>query len=54
VGISLTYEEKIAVLDLGGDENRFSPSFLDEFDAHLDDVVGAGAQGLVTGRRSPR
>ena len=36
MGISLTYDEKVAVLDLGGDENRFSPSFLDEFDAHLD------------------
>jgi enoyl-CoA hydratase/carnithine racemase len=48
VAISLTYEEKIAILDLGDDENRFSPGFLDEFDAHLDDVVGAGAQGLVT------
>jgi enoyl-CoA hydratase/carnithine racemase len=48
VGISLTYEEKIAILDLGADENRFSPGFLDEIDAHLDDVVGAGAQGLVT------
>jgi enoyl-CoA hydratase/carnithine racemase len=46
--ISLTYDDKIAVLDLGADENRFSPGFLDEIDAHLDDVVGAGAQGLVT------
>ncbi len=46
--ISLTYEEKIAVLDLGADENRFSPDFLDEIDARLDEVVGAGAQGLVT------
>ena len=48
MGISLTYQEKIAILDLGADENRFSPGFLDEIDAHLDDVVGAGAQGLVT------
>ena len=48
MGISLTYEEKIAVLDLGDDENRFSPGFLDEFDSYLDDIVGAGAQGLVT------
>ena len=46
--ISLTYDEKIAVLDLGADENRFSPGFLDEIDAHLDEVVGSGAQGLVT------
>jgi enoyl-CoA hydratase/carnithine racemase len=48
VAINLTYEEKIAILDLGDDENRFSPGFLDEFDARLDEVVGAGAQGLVT------
>jgi enoyl-CoA hydratase/carnithine racemase len=48
VAINLTYEEKIAILDLGDDENRFSPGFLDEFDAHLNEVVGAGAQGLVT------
>ena len=46
--ISLTYQEKIAVLDLGDDENRFSPDFLDEINARLDEVVGAGAQGLVT------
>jgi enoyl-CoA hydratase/carnithine racemase len=48
VGISLTYEEKIAVLDLGDDENRFSPEFLDEIHARLDEVVGTGAHGLVT------
>jgi enoyl-CoA hydratase/carnithine racemase len=48
VTINLTYEEKIAILDLGADENRFSPGFLDEFDAHLDEIIGAGAQGLVT------
>jgi enoyl-CoA hydratase/carnithine racemase len=48
VGLSLSYEDKIAVLDLGDDENRFSPGFLDEMDARLDEVVGAGAQGLVT------
>jgi enoyl-CoA hydratase/carnithine racemase len=46
--ISLTYEEKIAILDLGDDENRFSPGFLDEIDAHLDEIVAGGAHGLVT------
>ena len=45
--ISLTYDEKIAILDLGDDENRFSPSFLDDIDAQLDDIV-ASAHGLVT------
>jgi enoyl-CoA hydratase/carnithine racemase len=48
VTISLTHEEKVAVLDLGADENRFSPDFLDEIDARLDEIVRAGAQGLVT------
>jgi enoyl-CoA hydratase/carnithine racemase len=48
VTINLTYEDKIAVLDLGDDENRFSPAFLDEIDAHLDEILGGGAQGLVT------
>src|SRR5271155_5923714 len=48
MGLSLTYEEKIAILDLGDDENRFSPEFLDEIDALLDELVGSGAQGLVT------
>lgn len=46
--ISLTYDEKIAILDLGDDENRFSPSFLDDIDAQLDDIVASGAHGLVT------
>jgi enoyl-CoA hydratase/carnithine racemase len=48
VATTLIYEEKIAVLDLGDTENRFSPEFLDEIDAHLDEVVGTGAHGLVT------
>ncbi len=48
MGISLDYDDKIAVLDLGDDENRFSPAFLDEINAHLDDVIGTGAQGLMT------
>jgi enoyl-CoA hydratase/carnithine racemase len=48
VTIGLTYEDKIAILDLGADENRFSPGFLDEMDAHLDEIISAGAQGLVT------
>jgi enoyl-CoA hydratase/carnithine racemase len=46
--ISLTYEEKIAILDLGDDENRFSPSFLDDIDVRLDEIVAGGAHGLVT------
>ncbi|MCV7198170.1 enoyl-CoA hydratase-related protein [Mycobacterium angelicum] len=46
--ISLHYDEKIAVLDLGDDENRFSPSFLDDINAHLDEIVAGNAHGLVT------
>ena len=46
---SLTYDkENLAILSLGHDENRFTPGFLDEFHACLDEVVSAGAQGLVT------
>ncbi|MGW0252466.1 enoyl-CoA hydratase-related protein [Nocardia goodfellowii] len=43
----LTYRDKIAVLHLGDDENRFSPAWLDSLEAHLAEVE-AGAQGLVT------
>ena len=46
--ISLSYDDKIAVLDLGDDENRLSPTFLDEINGHLDDVVAGPAYGLVT------
>jgi len=48
VTISLSYDEKIAVLDLGDDENRFSPSFLDDINTHLDDIEASGAHALVT------
>jgi enoyl-CoA hydratase/carnithine racemase len=51
MGINLSYQDKIAVLDLGDDENRFSPGFLDELDSRLDEIVAAGAQGLVTTAR---
>ncbi|MEV0248904.1 enoyl-CoA hydratase/isomerase family protein [Nocardia sp. NPDC050712] len=43
----LSYRDKIAVLHLGEDENRFSPGWLDSLEAHLDEVE-ANAQGLVT------
>ena len=46
--ITVDHHDQIAVLNLGDDENRFSPEFLDQFDAHLDDVVRDGVQGLVT------
>jgi len=46
--ITADYRDQIVVLDLGDDENRFSPEFLDQFDEHLDDAVRNGAAGLVT------
>lgn len=45
---TLDYDGDIAILNLGDDENRFSPEFLDTVDAHLDTVLAKGAQGLVT------
>ena len=33
--VSLTHRDSIAVLDLGDDENRFSPPWLDAVDAAL-------------------
>lgn len=45
---TLDYDGDIAVLDLGDDENRFTPQLLDEVDALLDTVLEKGAHGLVT------
>lgn len=47
MSISLRHEEMIAVLDLGDDENRFSPGFLDEINSHLHDVVRGTAKIVV-------
>ncbi|MUM17616.1 enoyl-CoA hydratase/isomerase family protein [Mycobacterium sp. CBMA271] len=44
---SLELQDTIAVLNLGTDENRFSPDWLDAVDGLLDDVLGS-AQALVT------
>jgi enoyl-CoA hydratase/carnithine racemase len=46
--VTLRFEEEIAVLHLGDDENRFSPEFLEQFDAHLDDALSRGAHAMVT------
>ena len=48
MAITVDHHDQIAVLNLGDDENRFSPEFLDQFIAHLDDAVRDGVQGLVT------
>ncbi|WP_107656753.1 enoyl-CoA hydratase-related protein [Nocardia suismassiliense] len=45
---TLSYHDKIAVLNLGDDENRFSPAFLEAVNAQLDTVLADGAQGLIT------
>ncbi|MGI5220733.1 enoyl-CoA hydratase-related protein [Nocardia sp. CA-290969] len=44
---TLHYQDKIAVLTLGDNENRFSPDWLDTVDTHLD-TVEREAQGLIT------
>jgi enoyl-CoA hydratase/carnithine racemase len=48
---TFSWDDKIAVLDLGEDENRFSPEFLDAINAQLDELEAGGAQGLVTTAR---
>jgi Delta3-Delta2-enoyl-CoA isomerase len=45
---TLDYRDKIAVLNLGDDENRFSPEHLEQIGRHLDAVVADGAQALIT------
>jgi enoyl-CoA hydratase/carnithine racemase len=48
---TLQWDDKIAVVDFGEDENRFSPEFLDAINAQLDELETVGAQGLVTTAR---
>ena len=45
---TLRFEDKIAVLDLGEDENRFSPDWLDSVDKLLDQALSESAHALVT------
>lgn len=45
---TLEYVDNIAVLNLGDDENRFAPEFLDVLNGHLDKVLADGAAGLLT------
>lgn len=44
---TLEYRGKIAVLNLGDDENRFSPDWLDTVNTHLT-AARSNAQGLIT------
>jgi enoyl-CoA hydratase/carnithine racemase len=48
MSVTLTYRDTVAVLDIGDDENRFSPSWLDDVEAALDQVVGGAPTALVT------
>jgi Delta3-Delta2-enoyl-CoA isomerase len=48
VTVTLDYDDTIAVVRLGDDENRFSPEFLDEIEAVIDRALAEGASGLVT------
>ncbi len=46
---TLTHDDSVYVLDLGGDENRFSPAWITDVTAMLDTVVdGSDAAALVT------
>ncbi len=46
--VTLTYRDAVAVLEIGDDENRFSPTWLDEMDSALDRVVAGEPTALVT------
>lgn len=46
--VTLDYADKIAIVRLGEDENRFSPGFLDDIEDALSQAVSDGAQGLIT------
>jgi len=46
--VSLTYRDSIAVLDLGDDENRFSPDRLDALETALGQIVGGAPTALLT------
>lgn len=45
---SLGYQDRIAVLRLGDDENRFSPEWLDTVEHALDKVVNGEPTALIT------
>jgi enoyl-CoA hydratase/carnithine racemase len=45
---TLTSDGPVWTLDLGDDENRFSPRFLDDINAQLDEVASQDAAVLVT------
>ncbi|MFZ2177452.1 MAG: enoyl-CoA hydratase-related protein [Rhodococcus sp. (in: high G+C Gram-positive bacteria)] len=48
MNVTLNYVDKIAVLNLGDDENRFSPEWLDAIDSALDTVEAGDPTALVS------
>lgn len=45
--ITLIYDDQVAILDLGDTENRFSPDWLDEINARLDEVIAGPPTALI-------
>ena len=48
MAVTLTAHDAVAILDIGDDENRFSPDWLDAMHNALDQVVAAAPTALVT------
>jgi enoyl-CoA hydratase/carnithine racemase len=46
--VSTTHHDAVTVLNLGDDENRFSPDWLDSVDAALDEIESGEPTALVT------
>ena len=46
--VSVSRSGSVTILNLGDDENRFSPSFLDDVNRALDEVVSGEPSALVT------
>ncbi|MGV9743849.1 enoyl-CoA hydratase-related protein [Rhodococcus zopfii] len=46
--VSTTHHDAVTVLNLGDDENRFSPGWLDSVDAALDEIESGEPTALVT------
>ena len=43
--VTLDYADKIAIVRLGEDENRFSPRFLDDIDDALSQAIATAPKG---------
>lgn len=47
MAVTVTHRDAVTILDIGDDENRFSPDWLDAANSALDDVVGGPSTALV-------